>query len=237
MTFKVPKALLNLVTPNKFDASPAPATTQFVKDASGSYAFTTTYAATGDIPAADAGKLILADAVTNTTLTLPAANSVGRGSSFTIMGTRAGITTTIARAGSDGIIVNGGASLTSITIGNGDKLTFTSNGGASWYTEGSAQLGYSNSFASSLATSGYQRLPSGLIIQWGGTLGVTNSIAITFPIAFPNAVLGTGYGGKASQDAATYNGAGFSSLTTTGMTFSSGTGTAGAGIRWIAIGH
>jgi len=44
--------------------------------------------------------------------------------------------------------------------------------------------------ASSLSTNGYQKLPSGLIIQWGtfttSSGGYTN---LTFPIAFPNALL------------------------------------------------
>lgn len=39
----------------------------------------------------------------------------------------------------------------------------------------------------SLSSSGYQKLPSGLIIQWGGItiLGDSNA-SIPFPIAFPN---------------------------------------------------
>ena len=46
--------------------------------------------------------------------------------------------------------------------------------------------------AKSLAATGYQKLPSGLIIQWGyvgdGT-GTGNSDSVTFPIAFPNVLL------------------------------------------------
>jgi hypothetical protein len=43
-------------------------------------------------------------------------------------------------------------------------------------------------FASSIAASGYQKLPSGLIIQWS-SLSVGNATAITWPITFPNACL------------------------------------------------
>jgi hypothetical protein len=96
---------------------------------------------------------------------------------------------------------------------------------------------FADEFASSLTTSGYQKLPSGLIIQWGTTGSVTTSIAITFQLAFPNGVLTTGYGGKLSGDAAQYNNVGFSSVTNTGMTFFTGTGTTGSGVRWIAIGY
>jgi len=51
-----------------------------------------------------------------------------------------------------------------------------------------------NSSNSSLAASGYEKFPSGLIIQWGSCLA---SGVVTFPIAFPNAcfsVAGSGYG-------------------------------------------
>ena len=44
-----------------------------------------------------------------------------------------------------------------------------------------------SNFANSLATNGYQKLPSGLIIQWGiaGIVGDDSQITTTFPIAFP----------------------------------------------------
>ena len=80
-------------------------------------------------------------------------------------------------------------------------------------------------FTSSMTTSGYQKLPSGLIIQWGqatllasGT-GVA-SVSVTFPIAFPTASLiafaiptadiNTSWGGVAPAK--------ISSLTATGLT-------------------
>lgn len=47
-------------------------------------------------------------------------------------------------------------------------------------------------FAATLAGNGYQKLPGGLIIQWGSlaqTSGVEGAVVITFPIAFPTACL------------------------------------------------
>jgi hypothetical protein len=41
----------------------------------------------------------------------------------------------------------------------------------------------------SLATNGYQKLSNGLILQWGDYDDTLTSKAVTFPIAFPNAVL------------------------------------------------
>ncbi|MHA3737875.1 phage tail-collar fiber domain-containing protein [Pseudomonas sp. Eth.TT006] len=46
-------------------------------------------------------------------------------------------------------------------------------------------------FMSSLGQNGYQKLPSGLIEQWGTvTINDNTEIVVTLPIAFPNAVLG-----------------------------------------------
>lgn len=46
---------------------------------------------------------------------------------------------------------------------------------------------FADEFGGSLATNGYQKLPSGLIIQWGA---VSANGAKSFPISFPNAVFG-----------------------------------------------
>ena len=47
-------------------------------------------------------------------------------------------------------------------------------------------------FSASIGSNGYQKLPSGLIIQWGylvtGTTSAGN-VVVTFPVAFPTAAL------------------------------------------------
>lgn len=40
--------------------------------------------------------------------------------------------------------------------------------------------------ASSNGASGYEKFPSGLIIQWGSFKASTAGVAITYPIEFPN---------------------------------------------------
>ncbi|EJK5714155.1 phage tail protein [Escherichia coli] len=40
-------------------------------------------------------------------------------------------------------------------------------------------------FASSLSSTGFQKLPSGLIIQWGFVSGASN-YTVTYPVTFPN---------------------------------------------------
>jgi len=45
-------------------------------------------------------------------------------------------------------------------------------------------------FTASLSSNGYQKLPSGLIIQWMYGVNTTaGDITITYPISFPNAVV------------------------------------------------
>ncbi|MBP2643951.1 MAG: tail protein [Firmicutes bacterium] len=58
----------------------------------------------------------------------------------------------------------------------------TASGNAVHYGQFTASIG------TALASSGYQKLPSGLILQWG-TVDLTNgSKDVTFPIPFPNAL-------------------------------------------------
>jgi len=81
-------------------------------------------------------------------------------------------------------------------------------------------------FSSLLNSSGYQKLPGGLIIQWG--LTTTNATTI-FPIAFPvycRVVVGNDYG--------TFSGNTFNPSTVSASSFTLLTAQTG---RYIAIGH
>jgi hypothetical protein len=81
-----------------------------------------------------------------------------------------------------------------------------------------------------LTANGYQKLPGGLIIQWGQNGAVQN---VTFPITFPNAcltVVATMYGSSSAQqinEQSTVN------YTTTGFQYTS----FGWSKRWFAIGY
>lgn len=50
---------------------------------------------------------------------------------------------------------------------------------------------YGTGFSSSLGSNGYQRLPNGLIFQWGivGGIATDQSVYVSFPTQFPNTVL------------------------------------------------
>lgn len=86
----------------------------------------------------------------------------------------------------------------------------------------------------SLAASGYQRIPSGIIIQWG-TAATTNQ-AVTFPLAFPTAcrsVVSIGTSGGSGRESRV-NG-----LTTTGFNLASDACCVNNSVSaaWIAIGY
>lgn len=59
----------------------------------------------------------------------------------------------------------------------------------------------SDRFSASLTANGYQKLPSGLIIQWGGVAAIPagGGVTVTYPIAFPNGFLALLPGGGASS--------------------------------------
>ncbi len=81
------------------------------------------------------------------------------------------------------------AAATAVSVTPGDCATFLSDG-TNWTVFGSMQLTQSTLFGSSISVSGYQKLPSGLIIQWGtSTTTSSGANTPTFPLAFPNGVL------------------------------------------------
>ena len=95
-------------------------------------------------------------------------------------------------------------------------------------------------FANSLATNGYQKLPGGMIMQWGTVTASGDSTTVTFPIPFPTECFGvfpaqyTADGGSnVNVQADTYRGAG---PKTTFNLYAKGTERAQP-IGWFAIGY
>ncbi|WP_419900680.1 gp53-like domain-containing protein [Roseomonas sp. USHLN139] len=127
--------------------------------------------------------------VANSTFTLPAASAYPDGGrvAFINLGT---FSVTVQRSGSDVIRVGGaagGATANSMLLRPGDTLELLSDGSAAWLPcGGSAHLPFVYGFGSSQGGSGWQRLPSGLLIQWGtGTGSAAGGVSVTFPMAFP----------------------------------------------------
>lgn len=128
-----------------------------------------------------------------------------------------------------------------VNSGNGAWILIECTGGAQQVASPTqslhaVQLGQ---FSSSIGASGYQKLPSGVILQWGLATTGASPVAVTFPIAFPSAcrsiTLGSIY---STSPAGAQITSGFS---TTGfsleMTTFTGTNLAGQSVSWMAIGN
>lgn len=111
-----------------------------------------------------------------------------------------------------------------------------SNGGVTSVDSetGAITLSSLTAFAKSLGTSGYQKLPGGLIIQWGSnSAGGNGAASVSFPISFPTACVNVqvtgGYSGTNGNSTGAY------SVSTTGFTYTyhySGTTD-----YWLALGY
>lgn len=172
-------------TPAQFDNDTSLATTEFVQRALGSMRAATGLSANTTLTAVHIGQMVQCASAGPYTITLPSVSGVPDGASIELVSSASG-TITIARQGSDVIYPNLGAGVASITLGNGDTARLVKITGGWALIGGSASLRYSNAdFGRSLSINGWQRLPSGLIIQWGriNTSASAPTFA-TFPIAF-----------------------------------------------------
>lgn len=93
----------------------------------------------------------------------------------------------------------------------------------------------------SLATSGYQKLPGGLIIQWGSVDSAGASAGtLTFPITFPNICTHANvfdYASTRTVDFVRFNIPTVSNVTWLAQTFTGGISTTTANWSWFAIGY
>lgn len=93
-------------------------------------------------------------------------------------------------------------------------------------------------FGSSLSANGYQKLPSGMILQWGPTpnLPANTSGPVVYPIAFPTAFLSISAVGGASVAGVGLLGVNSNGGSLTGATFWTGSGGAAPG-AYMVIGY
>ncbi|KWD09752.1 hypothetical protein WM34_30010 [Burkholderia ubonensis] len=185
-------------TPQQFDSTARLATMAAVQTALGNMRGIAVFTANSNqvLGLQHVGALVVnSSAGAAYTYSLPSAASCPQGSAIWMQNVNS-ITQSIARSGNDLICVGGqmgGNLVTTVSWYVGDTLCLVSDGVSRWYVAGgTASLPFSGLFASSLAASGYQKLPSGLIIQWGG---LTNNgsgaraVTIPLPLTFPNACL------------------------------------------------
>lgn len=153
-------------TPSQFDLSTKLATTEFVQRSSGSFSGFSGYSS-GPIAlgTSQLGNQVNYYGATNSNLTLPRASVVPAGAGYWI--TNSGnATLSILLSGSDTFV--GTSSAATLPVGVNDSIYVASAGtGSQWIVYGgSAQLKFTGSFGALLAQNGYQKLPSGLVIQW-----------------------------------------------------------------------
>ncbi|WP_425278481.1 gp53-like domain-containing protein [Enterobacter hormaechei] len=106
---------------------------------------------------------------------------------------------------------------------------------------GANQLPDMSNFAGSLSFNGYQKLPTGLIIQWGAlnvnsTSGAVGTTDITFPIAFPTAFRHLSALMSTNDPSMRFTGFDIANTTKTKARFTYVTPTSNS-IYWMAIGY
>lgn len=227
-------------TPAQFDSSTKASTTEFVQRALGnSQGVILCNTGTTNLVAADAGKAVILSQ-SGAIAVLPLISSVPNGAVFSFGNGTGGGAGSVQRSGADTIYI-GDSPLTSVAVNGGESLTVVKYGGG-WFAIGGSVTLYkgSLSFPSSLAANGYQKLPSGLIIQWGisGSVAAGGVVNVTLPITFPNAVLsvtGTPVGASVNSNS---GGVGIAASVSALSIYNWGASIAyTAGVRWIAIGN
>lgn len=194
-------------TPAQFDTSKRLATMEALQRALGNMQGGVDLNTATALTAADVGKAYLCYGGTGFAITLPASSACPPGAVIEIASyLTVGNAVTVNRAGADTIYGNA-TGVTSLTINPGESVRLVNSAtGNRWViTGGDAQLPFASMFGASLAASGYQKLPSGLIIQWGAVIsGGGGDTTWTFPIAFPTAccrVMATAVGGGGTSNA------------------------------------
>lgn len=179
-----------VVTQAQFDDSTLPASTAFLRASGFAFAGVNSYSSGQTLTAAaDIGKTIICGGAGPYTHNVPLTTSSPAGKSMLIMSQ--GATVTLARQGGDTFAIAGVTGLTSFIIGGGDWVWLTNyNGTDTWIVTGGTPLMQRNAtsgvFGATLSTTGYHKLPSGIIVQRGTiTNNASADVTVTFPIAFP----------------------------------------------------
>lgn len=185
--------LVGTLTPAPGDKSFNLANTEFVNSVMGSYRGYLQVNSALVLSAAQIGvSLQMASAASQ--ITLPLANSVPAGSAYHVINTWSTAKEVFKQAADT--LYAGGSLKSSLSLGFGESATIVSNGANIWFVvAGTELLKTADMFGSSKARNGWQKLPGGLIIQWGRTPdSAASDIFVPFPIAFPNAYFSLTFG-------------------------------------------
>lgn len=114
-----------------------------------------------------------------------------------------------------------------------DVMTVASDGKVDFPAGLSAFLGTNQS----PAANGYQKLPGGLILQWGFRTAAAGSVAVSFPLAFPNACFSV-TATRAAAGSGDYWPPQIQSVSKTEFQYiQSGNSGVGMSVYWMAIGN
>ena len=225
----------------QFDESPNLANTAFVKKFGLSASALTTLTADEALTADRMGSAVLFSNVNPMIQTLPQRSTTPNGSVIHLGNYGAGAVTVNAFAG-DLINANtGGAAISTLVLQRGDDATFMSNADNAWALVGGSYLTKQSSiFGAFLNIQGYQKLPSGVIVQWGTAVVTSNTggfaTDVLLPITFPavHAACYVQFGGIAPPTTVSSLAASNASLTNVRLTAVSTSPT--VAVFWFAIG-
>ena len=246
-SFLTPDTSGNIVhsaPPAQFDNSAKLTTTGFVQRALGSLAGCdssfTNISGNVSIPASDVGNVVILGGSSGYTVSLPSTAGLPNGTSITLYGQNGNFNCTLSAQSGQNIITTTAFAQT-MTFYGGDIATFTVYSGNWTMTSGMTQTALARmpGFAASLATNGYQKLPSGLIIQWGSVSGVVYAgTTYSFPVAFPTGCLSmTMNDGGSGCNVVSGGAISASQFKLYAWNTPGAAGSAGSGVNYIAIGH
>ncbi|KVC58903.1 hypothetical protein WT10_10330 [Burkholderia stagnalis] len=124
----------------------------------------------------------------NQTAKLPDESGLKPGAAITFQKSGAQYALTISTNSGSAIIDTTVGLASSITLNAGEFVVLAWSG-TYWQCFGTYTQRVGQPFGASIGASGYQRLPSGLLIQWGNSSYGTSQQTFNFPLAFPNFAL------------------------------------------------
>ena len=207
-------------TPALLDYDTSLATTAFVKNSGlalsrfNAYTVSTTLA-----PTVVGSAVEFYGTAAGQTLTLPLSSDV-RTADAILLFNWGPVPVTIARQGADQIGYGAAAGMTSMVMQPGDNMILIAGSNLWFIVGGTAANQYSGGFASTLGATGYQKLPSGLIRQWGVSAvadAASPSVDVIFPLAFPNRLVSINEHDSGSTDTYTRSFWQFKNPTRTGV--------------------
>ncbi|SCZ24899.1 MULTISPECIES: phage tail protein [unclassified Pseudomonas] len=175
-------------TAAQFDSSLRLVNAAFAKRMGVEYSVFVPLTASSALGASSIGGIISAISPTPISITLPPTAGVAEGATIEIVATGSGAVTVLASGGD--VLASPVATGITVVLGMGDNAEFVKVSTTWRLRGGSLALKYAASFAALFGSAGYQKLPDGLVLQWGaGTTSTGGTATIALPITFPTAVM------------------------------------------------